>query len=197
MVAAGVLLLVVGLLWWTGQSPAPRASAEGVASPTHSPSMDTTQAPVRARPVPGAPVEVRVPALGIVAPVIPVKAPGRRLVPPSDPGQLGWWADGAKPGARTGSALITGHSVNNGHGALNDLETIRRGDRIVVATRRDAVRYVVRQVRVFHKGTVARQAEKLFDQSVPGRLVLVTCEDWDGQQFLSNVVVTAVPVRSA
>jgi len=29
---------------------------------------------------------------------------------------------------------------------------------------------------------------------VPGRLVLITCEDWDGERYLSNVVVTATPV---
>ena len=34
----------------------------------------------------------------------------------------------------------------------------------------------------------------MFSQDVPGRLVLITCEDWDGSRYLSNVVVTATPV---
>jgi streptomycin 6-kinase len=38
------------------------------------------------------------------------------------------------------------------------------------------------------------RAEELFSQRVPGRLVLVTCEDWDGREYLSNVVVIAAPV---
>jgi hypothetical protein len=31
---------------------------------------------------------------------------------------------------------------------------------------------------------------------VRGRLVLVTCEDWDGTRYLSNVVVVATPSRA-
>ena len=46
---------------------------------------------------------------------------------------------------------------------------------------------------MFDKGAVTRQSERLFSQEVPGRLVVVTCEDWDGERYLSNVVVTATP----
>jgi hypothetical protein len=31
----------------------------------------------------------------------------------------------------------------------------------------------------------------VFDQGVPGRLVLITCEDWNGSVYLSNEVVIA------
>jgi hypothetical protein len=31
---------------------------------------------------------------------------------------------------------------------------------------------------------------------VPGRLVLVTCEDWNGARYLSNVVVIATPTAA-
>jgi hypothetical protein len=55
------------------------------------------------------------------------------------------------------------------------------------------IRYVVRSVRIYDKGSVAEDASRLFSQRVPGRLVLVTCEDWDGVRYLSNVVVTAAP----
>jgi hypothetical protein len=41
--------------------------------------------------------------------------------------------------------------------------------------------------------TVGR--ERLFSQEAPGRLVLITCEDWDGTAYRSNVVVTAQPVE--
>jgi hypothetical protein len=43
------------------------------------------------------------------------------------------------------------------------------------------------------KRALAIHAEEVFDQSVPGRLVLITCEDWNGKIYLSNVVVIAVP----
>jgi LPXTG-site transpeptidase (sortase) family protein len=91
--------------------------------------------------------------------------------------------------------LVTGHTVHNGGGALQDLERLRRGDRITVRTVAGTVAYRVRRVSIYDKGTVARRAASLFDQRAPGRLVLVTCEDWDGHRFLSNVVVVAVPRR--
>ena len=55
----------------------------------------------------------------------------------------------------------------------------------------------MRTVRVYDKGSVAGDAKRLFSQDVPGRLVLVTCEDWDGERYLSNVVVTARAGRAA
>ncbi|MGV3563107.1 MAG: hypothetical protein ACO1ON_07460, partial [Nocardioides sp.] len=54
--------------------------------------------------------------------------------------------------------------------------------------------YVVETVRVYRKGRLAERAAELFSQEVDGRLVLLTCEDWDGTRYLSNVVVTALPV---
>jgi LPXTG-site transpeptidase (sortase) family protein len=128
------------------------------------------------------------------APVMPVRAPGGTLVPPSDPQRLGWWAGGAEPGAARGSALVTGHTVHTGGGALDDLETLRRGDRITVRTDRGRIRYAVQRIEVLRKGAVAREAQRLFSQDVPGRLVVITCEDWDGERYLSNVVVVAAPV---
>jgi LPXTG-site transpeptidase (sortase) family protein len=136
---------------------------------------------------------VVIPALHVDAPVVPVHAPGRTLVPPSDPTTLGWWVDGAEPGARRGSALVAGHTVHTGGGALDDLEKLRRGDPVVVRTDRGTIHYVVRQVRVYAKGRIAADARRLFSQRVAGRLVLLTCEDWNGERYLSNVVVTATP----
>ena len=150
----------------------------------------------RAPWVPGAPRRVLIPALHVAAPVLPVRAPGGTLVPPSDPQQLGWWAGGARPGAARGSALVTGHTVHTGGGALDDLETLQRGDKVMVRTDKGRIRYVVRRVAVYSKGSVADHAERLFSQTVPGRLVLVTCEDWNGERYLSNVVVIATPTAA-
>ena len=61
-------------------------------------------------------------------------------------------------------------------------------------TDRGRVVYAVDKVRIYSKGAVAEHAERLFSQGVPGRLVLITCEDWNGEAYLSNVVVTATPV---
>ena len=144
---------------------------------------------------PGAPQRLVVPALGIDAPVVPIGAPGGVLTPPADPQVLGWWADGARPGATRGSALVTGHTVHSGGGAMDDLERLGRGDRVWMTTDAGRIGYSVRRVAVLGKGELAERAEEVFDQTVPGRLVLITCEDWNGVEYLSNVLVTAVPVR--
>jgi sortase family protein len=195
LAAAAVVLVVVGAVAWFSQPGAGITAGGGARSEAApaGPGSGTAPEATRARRVPGAPRRVVIPALHVDAPVVAVRAPGGTLVPPSDPQQLGWWAGGAEPGARTGSALVTGHTVHTGGGALDDLETLRRGDRVAVRTDRGRIRYVVRRVAVYSKGSVARHAERLFSQDVPGRLVLVTCEDWDGSQYLSNVVVIATP----
>jgi LPXTG-site transpeptidase (sortase) family protein len=136
---------------------------------------------------------VRIPRLGVVAAVLPVATRGEVLVPPSDPAELGWWAEGARPGD-PGRALVAGHTVNAGGGALDDLETLKRGDRVTVGSRGGSTRWVVESVEVLGKGEIALRAEQLFTQEGPSRLVLLTCEDWDGTRYLSNVVVTALPV---
>ena len=142
----------------------------------------------------GRPVRLVVPRLHVDAPVVPIAAPGRVLVPPSDPQVLGWWGAGAVPGAAHGGALITGHTVHTGGGAFDDLETLRPGDPVRVRTARGTIRYVVTGVTVYRKTGLARDAAKVFRQTGPGRLVLVTCEDWNGTTYLSNAVVFADPV---
>lgn len=141
---------------------------------------------------PATPTEVRIPRLGVVAPVLPVGTRGDVLVPPSDPTELGWWAEGARPGD-PGRALVAGHTVNAGGGALDDLETLEPGDRVTVGSRGGSTRWVVESVAVLGKGDIARRAQQLFAQEGPARLVLLTCEDWDGSAYLSNVVVIARP----
>ena len=202
LAAFGAALVLAGLAAWFLQSPttdAPGATGSPASrAPDPAPPVDEvvpgpTVEPDRAKWEAGAPREVRVPALGIAAAVHPIRTIGNALVPPSDPQELGWWVDGAKPGAKRGSALVTGHSVHTGGGALDDLETVQPGDTVTVRTDRGRVVYDVDRVRVFSKGAVAAHAEQLFSQSVPGRLVLITCEDWNGEVYLSNVVVTASP----
>jgi sortase (surface protein transpeptidase) len=88
---------------------------------------------------------------------------------------------------------MTGHTVHDGGGALDDLEELAVGAEVRVVTARGPTAYVVSSVEVLDKDAIARQAPDLFSQDVPGRLVLVTCEGWDGSGYTSNVVVTATP----
>ena len=199
LAAVGAVLVVIGLAAWWLESPGgttdtPLASGTSGTSADPASGNSPTAKPVLATRKPGAPRRVLIPALGVNAAVLPVKAPDDTLVPPSNPQQLGWWADGARPGAERGSALLAGHTVHTGGGALDDLERLTRGQRVVVRTDGDQFRYEVVRVSVYSKGRLARDAERVFSQEVPGRLVLITCEDWDGSRYLSNVVVVARPL---
>ncbi len=199
LLVAGIVLVVVGVVGWIQQARDPVQPGSGSAAESTPSGQETADSPdlPDAAPAswkPGAPRRLLVPSLGVDAPVVPIEAPGGVLTPPADPQVLGWWADGAKPGARTGSALVTGHTVHSGGGAMDDLEQLARGDLVWVRTDHGRIGYDVRSVGVLGKGELAERAEQLFSQEVPGRLVLITCEDWNGVEYLSNVVVTATPV---
>ena len=126
--------------------------------------------------------------------VVPISTEGGVLTPPSDPLQVGWWSGGARPGSAHGAAVLTGHTVHTGGGALDDLDTLARGDRVQVRSGSTGLTYRVGSVEVLSRDELARRRVEIFGRSGPPRLVLITCEDWDGTAYRSNVVVTARPV---
>jgi LPXTG-site transpeptidase (sortase) family protein len=193
-----VSLVALGLVWWWQQpgsssdrsanDPAPTSTsgaAPGPATATPPPAKS-----LRSRP--GDPTRLSIPALDVAAPIDAVGTRRDVLVPPADPQWFGWWGEGAAPG-EPGRALLAGHTVHTGGGALDDLEMLEPGDRVVVSSEERRTRWVVESVRVLGKGELARRAEQVFAQDGPPRLVLLTCEDWDGATYLSNVVVVAHP----
>jgi LPXTG-site transpeptidase (sortase) family protein len=197
-VLLGLLLVLAGAQWWRSQEvgggPRPEAGAtpsDGDASTVVAGRRLPEAEPAPRRP--GDPVRLQIPDLDVDAHVVPILAPGGVLTPPADPQELGWWADGARPGDVRGSALVTGHTVSTGGGALDDLEDLEEGDALRVRSDGSGTDYAVESVRILAKGDLGERAEALFSQDVPGRLVVVTCEDWNGTEYLSNVVVTATP----
>jgi LPXTG-site transpeptidase (sortase) family protein len=209
VVVAGVVVAsVVGWLEYTSRPTAPGSAlatarppgaAGDDAKPRRQPAAPPSRKPAETQPTksrpltarPGRPEEISLPSLGVTAPVLSIKARGGSLIPPADPRQVGWWSDGAQPGARIGSAVITGHTVHNGGGAFDNIDEMQPGDTIEVNTSRGELQYEVTKITVYRKKTLARHAGTVFDQGVPGRLVLVTCEDWDGTAYLSNAVIYA------
>lgn len=174
-------------------TPAPGLRTGTKPKPTTKPTGTARTKPTPA-PRPGNPKKLLLPSLGVTASVVPIRMNDSSLTPPSNPRTVGWWSSGAMPGARKGSAVITGHTVHAGGGAFDDLEDLKPGEAITVATTRGPVRYVVRTVVIYRKQALAKVAAQVMSQRVPGRLVLVTCEDWTGKVYLSNTVVTAVRV---
>ena len=169
----------------------PGSGPGGSGATATSAGVDLDKLPATTRP--GRPTHIVIARLGVDVPVVPITAVGRTLTPPADADVLGWWSAGAKPGAAHGTALVTGHTVHTGGGALDHLSTVHVGDPVTVTTSRGKLAYRVSKVVDLSKARLARTAARLFDQKGPGRLVIVTCSDWDGAEYLSNTVVTAQP----
>lgn len=146
----------------------------------------------------GQPDRLVVPSLHIEAPVSTIEVgPDGTLSPPSDVDTVGWWKRSAPAGARRGQVLITGHTVHVGDGAMDHIGQVARGARVRVDSGRRSVLYRVTKTMVLSKAQVAHRATRLFGQDHgAGQLVLVTCTDWNGSGYDSNVVVLAVPVRT-
>jgi LPXTG-site transpeptidase (sortase) family protein len=139
---------------------------------------------------------VRIPRIGVDAPVVAIQANENRVLdPPQDPNVVGWWSDGAAPGEPRGSAVLVGHTVrNNGGGVFDDMGDLSRGDTIEVDGSDSTLSYRVKSINVLSKKEVARNAEEIFAQSGAGRLVIITCDDWDGSAWRANIVTIATPV---
>ena len=201
-VVVAVVLIGSAASGWLARERATTPDAARAASPPYllEPAVRIEAVVAAAQPSPerspeaGRPARLVVPRLRVDAPVYPIGAPGGVLTPPNDPQTLGWWHDGAVPGAAHGGALITGHTVHTGGGAFDDLETLRAGDAVRVRTDKGVVGYAVSGVTIYRKASLARDAARIFRQNGPGRLVLITCEDWNGSVYLSNAVVFADPV---
>lgn len=181
----------------TPGADAPAVDAPAVAVPTGARAEWHGRLPDRRSPAAGRPERLVVPALDVSAVVEPVSLDGTVLVPPADPQVLGWWRGGGLPGARRGTSVITGHTVHTGGGALDRLADLGRGDAVRVVTAAGVLEYTVRSVAVYAKADLAERARHLFSPAVPGRLALVTCDDWNGTEYESNVVVLAAPASRA
>jgi LPXTG-site transpeptidase (sortase) family protein len=205
LVAVVAILAVVAAR--SGDDDAPRAeirstqSPEFILSPTPeaTQSVDQSEVPLKpeesqAEAIAG-PYTLRIPRIAVKAPVLPIESnEDRVLLPPRDPGIVGWWRDGAAPGEPEGSAILVGHTVrNNGGGVFDEVGTLRRGDTIEVEGSHSALTYRVQSVEVLSKDDVARNAEQIFTQAGPGRLVVITCDDWDGTVWQSNIITIAAP----
>ena len=161
---------------------------------TETPAEEPAEQPEsEAEPLHG-PYTVRIPSIGVDAPVVSIEVNDDRvLVPPRELSVVGWWSDGAAPGAARGSAVLVGHSARAGGGVFDDVSTLQQGDTIEVAGADDELSYTVESVQVLSKEDLARNAEEIFDQSGDGRLVVITCEDFDGTAWRSNIVTIASP----
>lgn len=138
-----------------------------------------------------------VPTIGLAAPIVDIALdPDGVLTPPADYTVVGHWDGSAQPGASRGQTVVTGHTVHTGGGVMNRLADVADGDPLQIRSDGAVVDYRVRKVVTLSKEQVAERSEALFGQDRRrGRLVLVTCTDWDGADYASNIIVFADPYQ--
>lgn len=146
---------------------------------------------------PAQPFRLVVPEIDVRAKVIPVQMTGDGVLhPPEDTDVVGWWKGSAMPARDDGQTLLTGHTVSSGGGVMNRMGDLEEGDRVRVRTKHGAVDYETTRVATYSVEQLADKAEALFGQGrKQNRLVLVTCTDWDGEVYRSNIVAFADPVE--
>ncbi|MEU3094526.1 class F sortase [Streptomyces sp. NPDC006967] len=167
-------------------APSPRPGA-GSTAPAASPS-------VTALP-PSVPVRLRVPVIGVDAPMteLTLDETGALRPPPADmPAFAGWYGDGTAPGS-VGTAVTAGHvDTWEGPGVFYRLGALAKGDTIEItrADRRTAV-FTVYAVELYAKD--AFPDEKVYGGSDGPELRVITCggEYAEGKGYQGNVVVYA------
>jgi hypothetical protein len=220
LAAAGVLVAVgVPVAWYAQRPPGTVGSevAEALASASPTPAAaPTTPARVPAAPavppVPtqdgrlgrgggreaATPVEIRLPSLGVTAPVGPIGVErDGELEIPADVATVGWYRYGPRPGDPRGSTVLSGHvdSAEQGRGAFYRLRELAPGDPVLVRlSDRTTWRYRVVAREEWPK--TATPLDRLFARSGAARLTLVTCGGGfreDTSSYTDNIAVTAVP----
>lgn len=183
--------------------PTPETSAMAPSSSSGAETVDdstvpeTGSAPPRLR----VPKELRIPDLGVESPVMPTWMDGNgSILVPDDVLITGWYDGSRRLNARQGTTVLVGHrdSASQGSGALYAIEELDIGSRITVIGRDGTSHaFTVQSTELIDKANLPTQAPRIFTRDGPYRLVLITCGgafDASAGSYLSNVVVTAVPV---
>jgi sortase family protein len=147
------------------------------------------------------PNRIEIPRLGATAPIVDVGVlGGGELDVPLNPKVVGWWKDGARPGAAKGTAILDGHINYAGvEGTLATIGTLDPGDRVYIyglsATKKPIrLTFTITGVRTYNKHNLPYQ--QVFDQTSTSRLALVTCGgpfDASSGNYEDNIVAFAVP----
>ena len=179
-------------------SPSPHVPWPSTAPKPSTPKSTVASKPMLAQVPVRAPARLRIPAIGVDAPVGPVGIDERGdMAVPEQVQDIGWYRFGPAPGATNGSAVLSGHvdSAQQGLGAFSRLGELQAGDAITVTdTSGRQLRYRVVGKEAFDKQTVP--LADLFSRSGAARLTLITCGgpfDEAALSYVDNIVVTAVP----
>lgn len=205
--SAAVLIAVLGAaLWWPrGEQRADlvrvapvvpstmATTTTTVPPPTAAPTTTTTTAP------PMAPGRLRIPAIGVDAPIVPVglNPDGSMEVPPAT--EVGWYEPGVRPASPAGSSVLAAHVDYAGQrGAFFDLRSLPEGSEVLVSDEAGTVhRFVVDARLQVDKDELP--IDELFRVDGPPSLTLITCGgafDRGARHYEDNIVVRASPAAA-
>jgi sortase family protein len=201
LIALGLAFVAAGIRLWRSTAPDIGAIPPATAAPS-APAGPAAAAPAPSHTAaPFTPTRLRVPRLGIDAPVVPITVqPNGLLAVPADVDTIGWWSAGAAAAAPSGTVVIAGHvdSARQGPGAFFGLRTLRPGDRVILSSADDrTAAYTVAARRQYPKS--ALPSGEVFGQHTTPRLVLITCGgsfNPETRHYSDNIVVYAVPAPS-
>ncbi|MDJ0339999.1 class F sortase [Streptomyces sp. H10-C2] len=195
-VVAGTWLLRDGT---QDREPPLPAAAEAVSAHGRDPAADgpsETVLPPRADPLPPAvPERIRVPAIGVDAPLMKLgldRDQHLQAPPDTDRGLAGWYGGGATPGA-AGAAVLAGHvDTREGPAVFYELGGLHKGDRIEIdrADHRTAV-FTVYGIEVYEKRDFP--TERIYGATPDAELRVITCGGGfsEASGYRGNVVAYA------
>ncbi|MDQ3464607.1 MAG: class F sortase [Actinomycetota bacterium] len=177
----------------TAASTTAPPTAAGSTAPSGNGGTASTPSPaVVAAAARSAPVELRIPAIGLAVSVGSLGLnPDRTVEVPTDFQEPGWFRLGPTPG-QVGSAVILGHVDSyQGPAVFFRLRSVQEGDRIEVSLADGSVvQFVVDTVEMYPKEQFP--ASQVYASHGYSALQLVTCGgafDSNTRSYLSNVVV--------
>jgi hypothetical protein len=144
-------------------------------------------------------VTVRLPRIGLDAPVRTAGVSGGRMELPGDVGEVGWLRRSATGGDAIGTTVIAGHvsSRRDAPGAMHRLSSARKGDRIAFTQGGTTYRFKVVEKATYVRGH--RLPRRYFSTTGKHRLVLISCTGrvvHHGRfHYARYQVVVAEPVR--
>ena len=202
MVATGLLLsIAVFGAWGRPWTVFPR-KVGGFGLPLSQPAQATPhkadqqagRAPEAADEQAADPVRLRIPAIGVDAPVDPLTVDSNGVLPPPNANdRTGWWRDGPEPGER-GPAVIVGHVDSyKGPAVFIHLTDLSSGDQILI-DRADGTTATFVTQRVEEHAKDAFPTQTVYGGTPDPQLRLITCggqfDDKD-RRYLDNIIVYA------
>ncbi|SDK96237.1 Sortase family protein [Nonomuraea maritima] len=171
-------------------------AACGDSPPSSAPSAVATDTPVAAvtpRPAVADPARIRIPAIGVDAPLVRLGLAGDGSMQTPDFGKAGWYKEGPRPG-EPGPAVIAAHvDGKSGPDVFAKLGRLRKGAKIVVVDKSGQTHQFVAG-KTQQSAKTALPTEEIWGETAKPALRLITCGgtfDRASGHYDSNVIVWA------